>query len=408
MTDRLFRFLERRWREAVVLGLLLRLAAVLATPVFPLVDNTWDATFYHEVALSLAQGAGYTFDGNPTALFPPGYALALSAPYSWFGSEARAGQCLNLAASMLLLLFAARLAFRLSGASAAKRTAAWLALDPTQIVMPAFLMSETLCAAWLAAALLAVVQARDHGSRWLFAGLFLVAAGFTRGHAFLVVPAVVLVWWWRHELSARRAVPGLLVMAVLTLVAVGGWAARNDRVLGAPVLLATNSGMNLLLGNNENARGGRADPPGGLPVTGDEVQDEKLSRQRALEYMRTHPGRTLLFVPVKAARLLLPAPVVTYRAELREKWGSLAAGVTLGVAQAVFWLGWVLLWTGRRRIPSAARLLVVAALGAWILGHLPFLGGARYFFPVSFLVVLAAALGSVSARAPLSSPTKAA
>lgn len=395
----MLRTLERRWREAVILGLVLRVVVILTTPVFPGVANTWDSTFYHQVATSLSRGDGYVFDGKPTALFPPGYALALTAPYTLFRPDARSGQGLNLLASLILLLVAASLARHLGGVGAAKCTAAWLALDPTQILMPAFLMSEVLCAALIAGALLAAVAARTQGRWWWMVGLCTAAAGMTRGHAFLLVPAVLVVWWLTRVRTLRETITALTVVAVVCAAGISVWAARNDRVLGSPVLVATNSGMNLLLGNNANARGGRADPPGGLPETGDEVHDERVWREMALTYMREHPGRTLAMIPVKAARLLLPAPATTYREELRVKWGALPAWSVLGLAQLTALLAWAfalpLFWN--RRVSRLALGLLGAAIGVWVLGHLPFLGGARYFFPVSFLVVIAASLHLSSA-----------
>jgi hypothetical protein len=176
---------------------------------------------------------------------------------------------------------------------------------------------------------------------------------------------------------------------------VGLWSERNRTALGKRVPLATNGGINLLLGNNPNAEGGRAEPPEGVPQTGDEIRDEAIARERAWVYMREHPARTLLMLPVKGARLWGFGPAVTYRVELREKLGA-AAGRGIAAAAQIAHVGWLLglalfLVRGRRDGPGR-RLLwwsVVAVLGVWTLGHLPFLGGARYLFPVQPLLILA-------------------
>jgi hypothetical protein len=265
--------------------------------------------------------------------------------------------------------------------------------------MPAFLMSETVCAAALATSLAALASyAARRAPGWLaLSVLAAVVAGMTRGHAFLVLPAAALALGSWRGWNRRRAAGAILALAVVSAAVIGFWMARNERRLHHPVPIATNAGLNLLLGNNPNARGGRADPPGGMPQTGDEVRDERIARDRAWDYVRTHPGRTLALAPVKAARLLAPAPALTYRAELRAKWGRVPATAVVVLAQLVH----LLLWAGTLRLGFGARRarksdawvlfrLAAVVLGVWTLGHLPFLGGARYLFPVQFLLVIAA------------------
>ncbi len=392
----------RRWRWALVLGILLRIGAAAATDVFPTVANTWDSNFYHQTAESLANGEGYRFQGVPTALFPPAYPLFLSLGYRVAGTSEAAGQAMNLLASLWLLGAAGWLAHGLSGPRLARRAAVVMALEPSQIVMPVFLMSETLCAAALATALAALVRFAA-GRRWpwlAFAVAAAVVAGMTRGHAFLVLPAAA--WGlgrWRGW-GRRSALAAMVALGVVGAAVIGAWMIRNADQMGRPVPIATNAGLNLLLGNNPNAFGGRADPPGGMPQTGDEVRDEDIARERAWEYVKSHPARTLAAVPVKVLRLLVPAPALTYRVELAAKWGRAPALAVMALAQLVHMLLWLgllrLMWRMRGPAGPDERALLRVTLwviGIWTLGHLPFLGGARYFFPVQFLLVIAAVAG---------------
>ena len=393
------------WAWVVGAGLLIRLLIVLAVPVFPLVANTWDSNFYHQTASHLASGEGYIFQGKATALFPPGFPAALAVAYRIAGPDPRAGQALNFLASIGVLAAAAWLAAETLGRVAARRTAMLLALDPSQIVMPAFLMSESVCALGLVAGLAALARGLGRGGVLWFpaaaaAGLL---AGFARPHAFLLLPAAALAWGW---VARRRWRPVWIALAFLLAVdaaALGLWTARNQRALGHPVPISTNGWMNLLLGNNPNARGGRSEPPGGLPDTGDEVRDEALAQARAVAYIQDHPGRVIALPPVKAARRVLPAPISPYRAELRAKLGPAPAVSVLALAQAFHLAAWGLAlgFLLRRRPPvgilaahaDPLRGLVAVCLGVWVLGHLPYWGGARYFLPVEALLVLAAAGG---------------
>jgi 4-amino-4-deoxy-L-arabinose transferase-like glycosyltransferase len=390
--------IDRLLVTALLAGILLRIGAVLATPVFPIVANTWDSVFYHETATALAGGEGYTFQGKPTAYYPPGFSVVLSLAYAILGTTPRHGQMVNVLLSLILLGSLSGLAGSLGGGRAARATAVVLALEPSQIIMPAFLMSETLCAAALAAGL-ALLLARQRRPLLVLPAILLGAlAGMTRGHAFLVLPAAVLALAGTDLLRSRPRAATLLTLMLLVFAGtVAGWSARNREALGHAVPIATNTGINLLLGNNPNARGGRADPPGGVPQTGNEVLDEQIARNRALDYIRSHPGRTALLLPVKLLRLGVPAPALTYRAELRRKWGEIPALVSLGLAQAFHVTAWLWLLVGwfRGRRDASRRVaprLILFCLGAWSLGHLPFLGGARYFFPVAGLLWVGAIL----------------
>jgi 4-amino-4-deoxy-L-arabinose transferase-like glycosyltransferase len=374
------------------------------------VANTWDSRFYHETATSLAGGEGYTFQGKPTALWPPAFSAVLSAVYRITGPDPRAGQLLNVLLSLALLAAIVDLTRTLAGGRAAFLAAILLALEPSQIVMPAFLMSEVLCGAAVAGALACAARGARGGGAWTWGALLLgVGAGFARGHAFLVLPAALLALrGWPRPPGRRWLATFALVVAGLGL-SVALWAMRNDRLLGKPVLLSTNTGINLLLGNNPNATGGRADPPQPLPETGDEVLDEEIAIRRALEHVREDPWRTVGLLPLKAARLLGAGPAVTYRAETREKWGP-GAALVMVLAQvshaALFALAGLFLWRARRgtRQPGErvlGRVVAVVAL-LWTLGHLPFLGGARYLFPVHALLAAAAAAFLAGIRPGLS------
>jgi len=380
-------------------------------PVFPTVANTWDAAFYHQSAASLAHGEGYTFQGKPTAFFPPGYPFLLSLADRAVGSGPRTGQAVNLILSLLLAAAVAALVREIWGGIAARWTLVLLALDPTQIAMPAFLMSETGCAAALAVFMFLVLRWARLGTRSALVGAAIAgtAAGFIRGHAFLVIPAVFFALVWARAVTVRRAVLPAILCLALAGAGLVWWGARNERALGGRVLLATNGGINLLLGNNPNARGGRAEPPGGVPQTGDEIRDEAVAARRAWAFVRNHPVRTALLLPMKAARLWAFAPVVTYRAELAAKAGRVSAGVLLVWAQLVHLLALVvtaiLLMRSRRlRAPATASgiwsALLVTVFAVWTAGHLPFLGGARYLFPIQPLLIASIAILAAGSARP--------
>jgi 4-amino-4-deoxy-L-arabinose transferase-like glycosyltransferase len=391
-------------------GVLLRAASIVAFPVFPLVDNTEDTAIYDAGARSLAAGEGYRWDGRPTAFFPIGWPLLLSFAYRVAGESARSGQALNFLLGFVIVAAGWFLAHRLVGRRAGRLAALVLALAPHQFVYPAFLMSEIAFTAFFMASLALVVASlpprRVSGPRGadrmpllFLAGVLMGCATLVRGPA-LVFPAAVAAWaLWGAGRSVRRAVLLAILFGLGVMTAVGPWAYRNHRVFDRWVLVANDGGMNFLMGNHHGATGARHEPAEGLPDTGDEVADDREGYRRGLAFIAAHPGEFLTLLPRKLVRLTAAAPLLTYRAELRAKWPEALALFLMALDQLMHGALWILAAMAVVRRPwSPAVRLGVVTIGLWIVIHLAFLGGARYFFPAMPLLVLVAAAGWFSER----------
>jgi len=404
----------RTFVALLALGVVLRVAAIAAFPVYPLVDNTADTAIYDAGAKSLAAGEGYRWDGRLTAFFPIGWPLLLSMAYRVAGESARSGQALNFLFSLVLVAAGWFLVHRLAGRRAGRFAALVLALAPHQVVYPAFLMSETAFTAFFITALALVVVAippmRERSENLpmlLVAGLLMGCATLIRGPA-LVFPAAVAAWAFvsgvrppggSAERPAWRPILCALVFAVGLLAAVAPWAVRNHRVFDRWVLVANDGGMNFLMGNHHGATGARHEPAEGLPDLGDEVADDREGYRRGAAFIKAHPVEFLSLLPKKLERLVVPAPLLTYRAELLTKWPTPLALALLVLDQLLHVALWVValraFLTNRRH--AAVRFGLIT-IGLWVVIHLAFLGGARYFFPAMPLLLLVAAAGWFSER----------
>ena len=314
-------------RRAAALGgfaLLLRIAFVLVVeyPALPsggvisgavaqdLIDRGLfnDAFFYHRTADLLAGGYGFASDpGVPTAQWPPAFPFLLSLIYRVTGPEPLAGELLNAVVSALTVALLYLLARRLFDRLTATIAAAFLALLPGSILWTGVLLSETLFA-FMLVGFFALVAWLPHRP-WAVAvlGVAIGLSILTRGEGILLIPAVLAVWW--PELSRRRWLVRALALGAVALLVVAPWSARNTQVLDTFVPLSTNASTTLWSGHNPDATGGQIYAPESLlrqvPRRGvaREVEESRLLREEALDYMTSHPWRELELIPLKLMNL---------------------------------------------------------------------------------------------------------
>ena len=100
----------------------------------------------------------------------------------------------------------------------------------------------------------------------------------------------------------RRAAGEALVVGAVSLLVVAPWTVRNWRRFGRFVLISTNGGLNLWIGNNPASSGGHQETP--IPPDVREARDEAewdaRIRRHAVRYIVSHPG---LFVRRTVAKL---------------------------------------------------------------------------------------------------------
>ena len=127
-----------------------------------------------------------------------------------------------------------------------------------------------------------------------------ILGGLALGYLTLTVPTfavtvvVIVIWLWVD--SNYKITFDNLLVAIIPFLMFGLWTARNYVALGSFVLMSTNSGENLLVGNSENSvpNGGRTidisqyeQAAEGL----DEVARDRYFLDSALEYIQNHKMR---------------------------------------------------------------------------------------------------------------------
>ncbi len=280
---------DAHWRRqaAIITGLALgvRLLWAFWLPIEPVSDGA----MYWGLATGLAEGRGYvTGNGNPTAFWAVGpafiYSLALRSGLPALPLIAFVQAFLG-AASVAGLLLLARGWF---DARTSLIAGGLLAVWPSQIQFTTALASELWFAAFLILAWLA--WTRPDGPTWkrgVLTGVALAAATFIRPVALLI-----LVPWALAEIVSRREwkdpVLAAVIAAACMLTLVSPWTYRNYQAFGRVVLVSTNGGSNLWMGNHPGSDGRYHPLPPDVWDLPEGERDETL-RQRARDFIAEEP-----------------------------------------------------------------------------------------------------------------------
>ncbi|HET7220323.1 MAG TPA: hypothetical protein VFJ02_19845 [Vicinamibacterales bacterium] len=323
---------------------------------------THDEREYLALAQSLAAGRGFVYDetletGTAQKFGrAPGYPVFL-ALLGLEGAHEHAPIAVKVAQSgigALTVWLIGWWAFTVAGPRAALAGGAIAAVYPPLVVMPSYVLSETLFAALALAAALVLQRSDGENS----AGLA-VASGVVSGIAALVRPAMLFflplaaIW-----LVLRRRTAHAAALALAAAIVIAPWTIRNYRAYGRVVVIASEGGVTFWTGNHPLARG-----------EGDLAANPDLKRAE-LEFRGAHPGLT-----AEALEPLYYRAALSWIAGHPLEWLGLMARkafytvVPAGPSYA--------LHSARYRLASVAPYLVVLPFGfagairSWRSGHRP-------------------------------------
>jgi 4-amino-4-deoxy-L-arabinose transferase-like glycosyltransferase len=404
-------------REFVVLALICLLAFLIRLAyVLTLQPRLFwfDGEHYSRLATGLLEHGTYLNDrGRPTAYWPPGYPLFMAAVYALFGVNivaVRVVQCLIGAGTVAVVH---RIARRVLDRNGAWLAALATALYPLFVYSAGADMPVTLQIALIAGGVLLTIVAVERSSARaaLGAGLLGAWATLVAGSA---LPAFLLfaLWMaWNRDGTARRSCSRSIRLALVCLlpmvVIVGAWVVRNQRVFGHPVLVSTNGGYNLWLGNHPGVKastGNRAEVPGmeeeamrfwSLP--GNEATRDSAFTRQALEYIGADVPRFLRLSLSKSLELwaLYQKPLTEDRPHLGLE--RLASLLSYGLL-----LPFALVWLFVSLPKSRIALLVLLLFLIYSMVHAVILSKVRFRLPLDSFVIIYGSGGIVAAVHALS------
>ena len=373
-----------------------------------------DPWMYHTLAQRIADGQGYTMPaGTATAYYPVGYPAVLGALYALLGPNILAAKMLSAVLGAATVAVTYRLGVILLGLRVALVAGVLLAFFPSQVFYTGTLLSEPLFTFLF---MLGVLMAVSGGwgpdgmslRQALKMGVLMGAAALVRGIT-LGVPLLLLVAWRALSPSFRLAAVRVGIIALGIALWVLPWSIRSSLVMGTPVLLSTNTGDDLCIGNHQGATG-RFLLSGpcfegyeGLDRKTLEVERNRDDRGRALKFMVTSPLSEAKLVLRKAYYLMYTDDDGIWAVE---SWGNdpfiggdlrdylRTAANAYFFAALGFALVGVVLWVrqGDRRL-----IFLLVMLALVLAMPLVFFGDPRFHFPAVPIMSLLAASGLVSA-----------
>ena len=306
----LFRILESRFflLGCVTLFFVSRAGLVLFVPI----EMDSDAAWYLGRALGIASGEGYSQNGQPTAYWPVGYPGFLGMLFYLFGEHQMVGQMANVLlamASLFLVLRLARLVFR--SETTARLALLLVTLYPNGAAYTPLLYTEIYFTFLILLGTYLFISQR--GWLWVFlVGVIFGFAALTKPQViFLPVALVLLKLFSREERSTalQQLATGLVIYLTMAALLVP-WAARNTLTFKETVLISTNGGKTLLMGNNPGADGGDS----GSAIIPDyyssildqsnndtrtQVVADRYARELALQWIKDNPRRFVELIPLK-------------------------------------------------------------------------------------------------------------
>jgi 4-amino-4-deoxy-L-arabinose transferase-like glycosyltransferase len=375
-----------------------------------------DSVFYHNVAISLSKGAGFTnpFTSLPTAQWPPGYPFFLGGIYSVFGPTLAGARLANvvLGAATVALLYI--LALRLFDKRTALLAALLLAVFPGQVFFVSLVWSETLFTFAFVLALLLIVMVLQGGDRqrpwWLLgAGLIFGAAALIRGQG-LLLPLIAVITWGVLGQRWAQALRWTGVTVALMAVLILPWSIRNYVVLDSPVFISSSFGSNFYQGHNKKGWEGTEQlvaEYGPLTTPGAEVKIGNIGLRKGLQFLVTHPLEEIRMTGLKIRDLYRDDYISLDLIEgygtkrimgegLRRSLDHLANGFYFLVLGAS-----VLSVVYCRREDRAKLFFPILVVGLWTLGSIAFFAIVRFHFPVMPVFCLLAARAAALPRRTL-------
>jgi len=278
-----------------------------------------DHWYHHHWAQSLAGG---NILGDTTYFRAPLYAYCLGALYAVFGDSLWVGRLFGLPMGLASILLVYLIGKRTFGRTAGIVAASLQAVYPINMYFEGELLLDPLFSLLLLGALYQLLrwQAMKAVRNLALTSVLLGLAAITRPTT-LVLAAMLIVWLVATRTSLRTRIVNVLVVVCGLAVVILPIFVRNLVVAGDPVLIASQGGINLYIGNNGAADGASSILPEPLGHTW-RLRDITYIAEQT-EGRTLKPGEISSYWQRRALDWILSNPMDAARLYARKLWLSI-------------------------------------------------------------------------------------
>jgi len=358
---------------------------------------------YNMLAAEWAKTGSYSVDGIPYAYRPPVYPFFLMIIYEIFGQVPRLGAGFNVVFSTGIVYLSYRIVQIIWGDRKARLTAIILVFFPSQILFTNKLATEPLFTMLLLSGLyfmLFAVRRKKYALIFL-GGMTLGIAALTRAIALAYIVIPVLYLFLQKGTIRQKTRNAMLLVLGLILVVVP-WMYRNYDLKGS-FTIATNTGINLLIGNAPGSGMGWNQDITEQFDAGDprqQVYVDSAATAMAIEYIQSDP---IGFIKRGVLKL-----GYFYAVDMEGVWNELVIAadenrfdnyVLTGLLAESYYLVLLMFavfglyrYARMRDIRSPGGFLLWGTILYWTAVHFVFFGDGRFHFPIIPMIAAFASL----------------
>ncbi len=386
----------------LTLALAFRVVWALIVPVVPVSDSV----VYDTMARHIAMGHGASLQPlntpedkiNHSAYWPVGAPAIFAAAYAIFGFHYWPVVIINIMANLATIWLVMLMTEVWLSRNHSLVAGLLLALWPSQIQFSTVIASEHLFGFFIMLAIYCWVRFGERS--WMTCaavGVSLAVACLIRPTA-LLVPGLLFITSLPYRKDWLRMIAGLSLSAAVMVASILPWSFYNQSQFGQFVLISTNGGPNLWMGNHPGTRGGYTPLPDEVRGKSEIERNQYLSGL-AKAYIRKEPFEFVTRTLVKLVRL-------HERESIGVSWNEEGISAVLGSGAIIFliklitniywWLMLVLGIAGLWLYGKSSGLLHLFAFAPFVFWgyfaavHAVIVIQDRYHFPsIPFIAVLA-------------------
>jgi len=145
---------------------------------------------------------------------------------------------------------------------------------------------------------------------FLLSNVFLVLGLYSKATLTILPPFLITGFYWFNKFNLKIALKIFISSFLIWLVCLSPWWIRNYMIFHRIVIFTTSSGANLYLGNNEYNTNGGCDWNKNVNKIfvvkvrklSDEIEQNKVFKEKALEFIKKHPHKFLRLAFMKLKR----------------------------------------------------------------------------------------------------------